>query len=1091
MILLVCRPTQLREAAAVLACAPAGSPLPLLVLEPPPTDEGTYRRLHGAYRELRDRRDAVLGAALGQAAFRAGASPALPSNEDIDRALSMLTPYRSWVRHYEALRRSFAEYRFTQMILLFEASDAERTSLDPTPIDRMTDERRALLPDAERRVLLLADPNDPAAFTEQAWRLFLSDRFPAEKALVVADPSAPTHLSTLARARAARVPLIPCLRAADETISFREPCIVDALLPQATTAAHESEAVIIETDAIGHAEMLLAVAYVERQQARLILTPIPDTAPIERARLQIEALRQTRSKGVLENLKNFFNADDAQFVLRQLERAVTDAVPQTVIDAVGDRALTAMTIGVPYSFVRSASHDWSRKPIGHLAADPAVILTSDLFALPTLAQRLDVGFSLLFDPGFFQTDEGQRVLTELQGRVSLPVALTGAASASFSLQHLATQLPIEILFFNTHGSDRAILFSDLLLTGEKLLQRVRFASTPIVFNNSCESWIGVGQAFVRAGAGGYIGTLWSIDAQQAAVFAQATMRSLIHDDRTTVAAALHTSQIDPLTQRAYLFVGTASMRLSPPNEVSDATKSQRLLVASQILLQALGTWYEQMGENALPVTDALAQQLFTVVLATLATYDAQSIPLCNERLEVLLSQLQILVTAVLRRRAAPSTVLTLATQGMQMVNELASPPVDADITIKRYCARLFLRLGPVHQAVTLLNESIALAAERQLFAGPQQLELSDALKALGNFSGARSAAERAYAAYSELPVTAPATSKSQSISSWLRIMQPMESLVTDDEIVHVRQDERERHRGMQLALGRLAQACMRTGAYEDALKYAEEGMRASIASHDLVEQAIFSGDRTRALLKLDRVEDAVRSAHATLLHARRAHDDHLELSAHGMVVQASMRSGDLDAAFKDAEIGLAQAKRMGILSEVGDFWNDIASIHLARNEQVPALLALREAGCAFAQSGRPNDLAITLRKAYQTAKIDDTWEMAREMVAFEDTVIDSMAANVRRDLLDDAITRLVRAVTSDCYGTAAAIEQLESIVTIPEDTQRSPEGEILRRVLRLLRLWSSGSSSEWEKEATDIDQLLGQRYHLREILRGGPSRHRA
>ena len=64
--------------------------------------------------------------------------------------------------------------------------------------------------------------------------------------------------------------------------------------------------------------------------------------------------------------------------------------------------------------------------------------------------------------------------------------------------YFAQVLPLELVFFNTHGQDDGIVLGDgPPLYNYNLVQWVSFQSYPLIINNSCLSWIGVGREFLR------------------------------------------------------------------------------------------------------------------------------------------------------------------------------------------------------------------------------------------------------------------------------------------------------------------------------------------------------------------------------------------------------------------------------------------------------------------------------------------------------------------------------------------------------------------------------------------------------------------
>src|SRR5207302_5367167 len=158
-----------------------------------------------------------------------------------------------------------------------------------------------------------------------------------------------------------------------------------------------------------------------------------------------------------------------------------------------------------------AGADWPQKAIGHVAGDASLLVLTELCRASADAA---VGFSVIFDPGFFQTSETKDVLAVLGKRSSYPLVLQDAAGSSLALQLLGPSLPLDVVFFNTHGSDKGIILRDGELPAFKLQHRVALASRPFVFNNSCLSWIGVGREFVRVGARGYVGTPWAVEARK-------------------------------------------------------------------------------------------------------------------------------------------------------------------------------------------------------------------------------------------------------------------------------------------------------------------------------------------------------------------------------------------------------------------------------------------------------------------------------------------------------------------------------------------------------------------------------------------------
>src|SRR5262249_37882894 len=107
--------------------------------------------------------------------------------------------------------------------------------------------------------------------------------------------------------------------------------------------------------------------------------------------------------------------------LEELERAVTRQVPQEAIAAVGHCRVTAFTEGLPYTFVRTDTSDWSKKPIGHVVLDADLILLNEFCNRGSLEPL--VAFNLVVDSGYFQDSETDDVARSLTERPSYSIVL--------------------------------------------------------------------------------------------------------------------------------------------------------------------------------------------------------------------------------------------------------------------------------------------------------------------------------------------------------------------------------------------------------------------------------------------------------------------------------------------------------------------------------------------------------------------------------------------------------------------------------------------------------------------------------------------
>ena len=376
--------------------------------------------------------------------------------------------------------------------------------------------------------------------------------------------------------------------------------------------------------------MLLGVQYALRHGLRLIVYPRPDRTRVEQAVREMErecqesakafryvaqhasqgealpemsAVEQMALKDMASTFRRAYAEARAEFsqsrfmtalqrlisgvprsALDAIVKEVSAVVPAEVVQAVGDRNLTVLTAGMPYSFVWRNGADWREKAIGHVTGDRSILLLNDQFPnQKTAPTAIDV----LFDPVLMETEETIFILNALQGRASYCLLLDGTSANSSSLLRLCARLPVELLYFNTHGADGSILLSDGPMPSHLLQQWLQLGSRPVVFNNSCLSWVGVGTDFLRAGAKGYIGTLWSVDQEHAAQFARFTVGRMVRD-REPCSHALHGSGVDASTARAYLFVGTARAGLHTLRSGTVTSREQARIQAEQFL--AVATW---------------------------------------------------------------------------------------------------------------------------------------------------------------------------------------------------------------------------------------------------------------------------------------------------------------------------------------------------------------------------------------------------------------------------------------------------------------------------------------------------------------------
>ncbi|XVS67276.1 hypothetical protein ACQPYE_14825 [Actinosynnema sp. CA-299493] len=435
-----------------------------------------------------------------------------------------------------------------------------------------------------RRVVFLAEPDgalfadlpdhlhlpceDPVGLTAKAWELLRGVGEPERTLDVAPDADFVAALFTALRAGAA-------LR-------------VDEDAPPVPFAEHNpddgDEAVLVERT--GGVDGLMAAVYAHHRGARLVVVPAPDLAVVgavvaeeqERVTAAAGAIGDAvKGIGFVEALWRYLSSGGHD-PYAAVEAVVTAQVPAEAVAEVGDRRLTAFTAGLPYPFVHTEDVNWARKPIGHVVADPALVVLTELHRAGVA--REPGAFSLVFDSGAFQEHPGTAASPVHHTH---PIVLSERDASPDALRALVVDLPVELVFFNCHDADDAIVLGGHALPDDDLPVTLRHR--PIVFNNSCRSWTRLGREFVRAGARGYIGTLWTIPPNLAAGFARTVVRRLTAEETPAARAIVNTGTPGGL-ERSYLYVGTVNGRLDEWRDRS-TTDVEAALTGCELLAAAV------------------------------------------------------------------------------------------------------------------------------------------------------------------------------------------------------------------------------------------------------------------------------------------------------------------------------------------------------------------------------------------------------------------------------------------------------------------------------------------------------------------------
>ncbi|MBT2543594.1 tetratricopeptide repeat protein [Streptomyces sp. ISL-44] len=912
--IVVCRPDQLREAAIVASCLPGDRLTPVIAIEPPPVPREHHIDFYELHQELERKVMAGIGTDTAGAQALAGGPEAqrevLQRLADLRWLASMLTPYRSWAKRNEMTSRLISRMGIRRAVFLHDFAPQELGIHDPA-LDDAYDRYAAAngrVPDdddgrmfADVPVKLRLTGVGLRDLTTAAWRL-LRDPDPGSEPervleVPVGDPSCyVSALFTALRTGAA-------LRAVDRPSTPPGDPFADA-------GPASGEAVLVENT--GDAATLLGALYAHHRGARLVVTPPPDLEPVQRAvaRLQSRVTDATRAMG--NEAKGLGFGEALRRILffggrnpyAETETAVTAQVPQATIDAVGERRLTAFTTGLPYSFVRTGTANWSRKPIGHVAADAALIVLTELYAAGV--ERQAGTFSLVLDPEFFRASETEDVLRSVGAHFTHPILLNGRDASMLALRTLAGDLPVELLFFNTHGGDNSIELADMPLETHQLVQLFKLDHRPIVFNNSCQSWTGVGREFIRIGARGYIGTLWDIPARPAADFARVVMDRLTAQQTPAAEAIVGTGAPQGI-DRSYIYVGTVNGRLDQwPDQVTGGEAVlAHCLVLGRVALKFLN---RTSGSRSVAV-----QVLYREMTALRRTVEGTEHARTLAYVDALVWELRLAWLLAQSQGEQSDDIPALIAQIDETLEELDLP---APVTDRRRADRFELA-GLLHQQSGARAEALA------------DLELSMRYRPAGE--------NRA----NVLLVMASLLMSQGDYDRALRSAGDARDLFT----------EQHDDQGLMRTLGTLGPLMMRFGRYPEAMAYAEQGHALAVRLEGREDQASFLLQRST----LHQVDGDFDTATTEVIEAletyRSCQDERGELSALRTLTACYRGKGDLRAAGGCSLSALALAKKLGARTAVAECHDDLGQVYTLMERHAEALPHYREAVSAVVGRG--------------------------------------------------------------------------------------------------------------------------------------------
>ncbi|MDB5960500.1 MAG: hypothetical protein JWP59_1794 [Massilia sp.] len=926
----------MREAAVALSCCRATDPPVLLVLPEPPEPEEEYGKTYERFIACSQMRRELLGRLVLEVfdsdTERMQLEQAIRDSLPEEKALQQrLDPYRAWFRRYRRLFDVISANKLERVLCLAELPWAELQPMATGGAMRARGERTRLLPDAclsaWRKPPGCAQPccleNQPCAaccdhLADTAWRFFHGDTaIPAHRQPWI-DNDVVALLPELLRALRLGVPL-QIVRAPSN--DYRQVGFEPE--PSGSGPDHlPPEAVLVEVE--NDASLLLAVLYAHKHHARLVCFAAPDPTAMQDALRRAEQFQQDRATarskgnfgppiGVHLLAKGRAWLDKIRYPpLADLEQCVARAVPAAAVEHVGAAPLTAITRGTPYHFVRHGAIDWRRKPIGHVMGEPYLILQRELHRQP---QPDVAALDVLFDPGAFP-DETLGIAKALAGRPAPPIFLTGDASNADALRDLCRLLPVELIYLNSHGTHEGVELAHGLVPRVKIGQSLfvnDFMNT-VVINNSCLSWQGMGQEFVRCGAGAYVGTLWSVDAHEAATYAARVVARLTGN--TPVASAVASERDAGMTAAAYIMVGTLRAHLPQRAQAHNLAAPLELAAA---LFDAAHDFASRQEFPHLPALQLLVEQFTRYADDFVAGASQSANPALHIALAAaLMKKSNLLLQLSTHRHLAAADALLARAQAL--CTSQAAPAADAAglKTLKIDIARLQARVAGARNSPDKVREIYARfdsMADDEPGHGAVFAEMSDFFKRRGDLEQALRLAQRAVTAAS-----------------------------------HER-DSSERMRATALSLGRLVQLRIKFKQLDQAKVDAKRGLALAVQLDDEYEQFEYSSDLGRIALMERAWDEALRRVSACISLALRSQSIKQHLNALGLQAMIEIRRENWQAALTVAHDGFKRANKLRLPEMAADFAMDLAYIFDAKDMRDAARGYVEVAHAAFVALG--------------------------------------------------------------------------------------------------------------------------------------------
>lgn len=1032
---IVCRRGQFREAAIVMSCDAGAIPPLLFVFDDPPIEFDEYAALYEEF-ELA-RRDSNAGT-HGAGGFREQVGSLRHSEaeqvalfEGQRTARGRLAPYRSWAKRMAMLRDAVREANPRRIVYLFSpgdhlfkpwSADAEPAEGDDAVLTGIVDQW-ALLPEGETwpagraaNVHCYRGLHDLHELGRSLWRPKVA---PGDFVAVPTGGGAAHYAVALTEALRRNVPVRP--------LSGLVQSLEQVCRSANAEGCNDGLAVLVEDQP--DATYLLAALHAHEHRARIVAVPAPDQPQIDAA---IAAVHSATQAGPLQPRMFVVGRDSAipaevRRCISRLEEVVSAHLERWVVEEVGDASLTAFTGGVPYTFARLGDIGWRRKAIGHVAGDPDLLVYGDLYS--GQAARRPCALNLVLDPGEFSRSEAPEVTRELAEQGSVTVPLSGDAACLSAIVNIAPQAALETLFFITHGSDTAIKLGDYVLHRTDIPQWLTLGSRPIVFNNSCQSWIGVGQEFIRVGARAYIGTLWAVKSDSAVLRASKAMPAIA--EGRALADAMREPQGNDPSQRAYIVVGTATVRRRGRRDQPVVEPAEFAGAGAQTFLKVL----KSLGKGS-PV--GLRSRLWE-------HYDE--------------------MMRLLAQAGAPADQLVRVLPLELALMQLRGPTAPAVLDVSRLHARC---LEAIDQAALAERERYATLARVHRVA-------ADLLGAAGDAAGGLEVVKAGIAA---------ACSGQESPSNLLRLQGDLlkglgrwpEAIEAITASLDYSRSHGERQ-GTMGSLGRLTQLLKRTGDRAGAIRACDEGIVEARTLKDRREEALFLLDRGNLLLR-DAPQLAIESAREAEHLFASERDDELVLTAHGLIGECQMLLGRHDEARATMEMAIKEAGRLGNRSREALLTRSLAAVAGSQGAEREALALLTAASAISLSIGAVEDVLSLLHVRCRTASRLSDWP------AFEQAVLDAVACLSDDRTHGHVVGEVVVGLSTLLDSTVAAERGLVLRSVVFRATSilagrgvRAPLATLIVSVLNLALAWAEGNAKAGEMSRY-LDEHTGNVFEL-------------